>query len=388
MDVNAKIPLLGGLSPAAFMRRHWQKQPLLVRQAWPGVQPPLPRRELFALAQRDDVESRLVWRDGQAPAVRDTWHLQRGPLGARALPPVSRPHWSLLVQGLDLHVRAAHEMLARFRFIPDARLDDLMVSWASDGGGVGPHTDAYDVFLLQVQGRRRWRVGPPAPARWRSDTPLKMLRGFRPQQEWVLEPGDMLYLPPLWGHDGVAEGGDCMTCSVGFRVPGRDELARELLQRLADEAGGDEVLYADPAQRATANPASVPDGLVRFARQALRERLAAGDEWLPLLLGELLSEPKPQVSFDAPGRARAAGDGVRLALRTRMLYRGERLFINGEAFEVAGRDATLLRRLADTRELGPREVKALGRAARAQLDAWIEAGWAEAAPAQPSGDPA
>src|SRR5437867_305080 len=153
MDITRPLPLLGGLSPETFMRRHWHKRPLLVRQALPGVAPPLPRRELFALAARDDVESRLVEQRGEA------WHVRQGPLPRRALPPLSRDGWTLLVQGLDLHNDTAHELLSRFRFVPDARLDDLMLSYATHGGGVGPHFDSYDVFLIQVQGARRWRVG-------------------------------------------------------------------------------------------------------------------------------------------------------------------------------------------------------------------------------------
>ena len=135
------------------MRRHWQKKPLLVRQAWPGVQPPIARSALFDLASADGVESRLLSRfDGH-------WRLRHGPLARRALPPLKRADWTLLVQGLDLHCQPAHDMLQRFRFVPEARLDDLMISYASDGGGVGPHLDSYDVFLLQVQGKRRWRIG-------------------------------------------------------------------------------------------------------------------------------------------------------------------------------------------------------------------------------------
>ena len=149
MDVHARMPLLGGLSPAQFMRRHWEKKPLLVRQAWPGIQPPVTRAQVFQLAGSEDVESRLVVRSGGG------WQVRQGPLPRRALPPVAQPQWTLLVQGLDLHVDAARALLQPFRFIPEARLDDLMISWASDGGGVGPHVDAYDVFLLQVAGRRR-----------------------------------------------------------------------------------------------------------------------------------------------------------------------------------------------------------------------------------------
>lgn len=188
----------------------------------------------------------------------------------------------------------------------------------------------------------------------------------------------MLYLPPHWGHDGVAVGGDCMTCSVGFRVPDRDELARELLLRLADESGGDAVFYRDPGQPAAASPAAVPPGLLDFARRAVQRRLS-GDDWLPCLLGEILSEPKPQVSFDGPGRARGAASAVVLAPRTRMLHDARCVYINGESFEVRGRDGTLARRLADERRLSADEVARLSGPARAALDTWIAQGWASAA---------
>jgi len=367
MDIDRRLPLLGGLSPAAFMKRHWQKKPLLVRGAWPGVQPPLGRRELFDLAGQDDVESRLVVRQGS------TWQVRAGPLPRRALPPASRADWTLLVQGLDLHAPAAHRMLQRFRFVPDARLDDLMVSWASDGGGVGPHIDAYDVFLLQVQGRRRWRVGRVKAPEWEPDAPLKLLRGFQPEEEWVLEPGDMLYLPPRWGHDGVAVGGDCMTCSVGFRVPEADELARDLLQRLGDEDVAPSPLYRDPQQPATETPACVPAALRAFAAAAVQQRLS-DPRWLARALGESLTEPKPQVWFDGAGRPREAG-AVQLSPRTKMLYDKHHVFINGEAFDAAGRDAQLMRRLADERGLTAREVARLGMGAQELLDQWIAAGW-------------
>jgi 50S ribosomal protein L16 3-hydroxylase len=233
-DPPAAVPtrarrLLGGLSSAQFMRRHWQKKPLLVRQALAPVASPVTRAEMFGLAGQDDVESRLIQHDGHGH-----WRLRHGPLPRRALPALGRPGWTLLVQGLDLHVAAAHELLARFRFVPDVRLDDLMLSYASDGGGVGPHIDAYDVFLLQVQGRRRWRVGRAKQPQLREDVPLRMLTHFGAEHDWLLEPGDMLYLPPGWAHDGVAVGGDCMTASIGFRAPQAHELAQALLARLAD----------------------------------------------------------------------------------------------------------------------------------------------------------
>jgi 50S ribosomal protein L16 3-hydroxylase len=392
------LPLLGGLSPAAFMKRHWQKKPLLVRQAWPAVQPPLPRPALFALAQADGVESRLVERRGAGTAATD-WRVRRGPFARRALPPVSRAGWTLLVQGLDLHVPAARALLEAFRFVPDARLDDLMVSWASDGGGVGPHLDAYDVFLLQVQGRRRWRIGPLRKGQdhgFVPGAPLKLLRHFEPDQEWVLEPGDLLYLPPRWGHDGDAVGGDCMTCSVGFRAPSEGELASELMARLADELaealagergasaepGGHR--YRDPGQPATPTPAAVPLALLDFARQAVQRALDDDPRWLARTLGESLSEPKPGVWFEGGARADPGG-AVVLDRRTRMLYDAQHVFINGQAFEAGGRDAQLMHGLADQRRLAAGARRRLSAGAQALLAQWLADGWLHPEPTDTEG---
>jgi len=376
MDVNAATPLLGGLSPAAFMRRHWQKKPLLVRQAWPGVVAPLPRPALFEMAGQDGVESRLVQRTGTAAAA---WRVRSGPMPRRALPPVARPGWTLLVQGLDLHLPAARQMLERFRFLPDARLDDLMLSWASPGGGVGPHVDSYDVFLLQVQGRREWRIALPAspaaraePA-WVEGAPLKLLRDFEPTQGWVLDPGDMLYLPPGWGHDGTAVGGDCMTCSIGFRAASAGELARELLLRLSEDEG-ESRLYRDPQQPATAHPGELPSSLVQFAQQALQRHLA-DPQALPRALGEILTEPKPNVWFNATPAA-AASVALQLDPRTRMAYDTRHVFINGESFVASGRDARLMRVLADARQLSARERAGLSGDATELMSEWLGAGWA------------
>ena len=355
------------------MRRHWQKKPLLVRQAWPGVQPPIGRSGLFDLASADGVESRLISRFGAG------WHLRHGPLARRALPPLKQADWTLLVQGLDLHWQPAHDMLQRFRFVPEARLDDLMISYATDGGGVGPHLDSYDVFLLQVQGRRRWRVGPVADRSLVPGLPVRILANFQPTEDWLLEPGDMLYLPPLWGHDGVAQG-ECMTCSIGLRAPAAVSLAQELLHQLADNvevpARGDR-LYRDAGQPATDRPGRLPERLAQFARvaldSALRDPLALGHA-----LGILMTEPKPRVWFDAGG-AWSAGQGLRLDRRSRMLYDDQHVFINGEAFRAAGRDARLMMQLADHRQLDSADAAKLSPAARDLVGDWVAAGWLHAA---------
>lgn len=374
-DLDTPTPLLGGLSPQRFMRRHWHKAPLLVRQALPQVQPPIDRAGLFALAARDDVESRLVERHGRQ------WRLRAGPLPRRALPPLARPGWTLLVQGLDLHLDAAHALLSRFRFVPDARLDDLMVSYASDGGGVGPHMDSYDVFLLQVSGRRRWRIGRCARPRLREDVPLKMLAGFVPEQAWTLAPGDMLYLPPGWAHEGSAIGGDCMTASIGFRAPTDVELGQALLARLADEAPeGRERRYRDGGQAATARPGALPAALRAFAREAV-DRALARPGAIDRALGEWLTEPKPQVWFEAAADVQRSV-GARSALvadrRTRMAYDERHLYINGESYRAAGRDAQLMRLLADRRRIEAAQATALSPAARGLVAEWIDAGWLHA----------
>lgn len=369
MDIQQPLPLLGGLTAAQFMRRYWQKKPLLVRKAIPQFAPPVSRGELFALAAQETVESRLV------QLVKGAWKLRHGPFTRRALPALQQPDWTLLVQGVDLHNDAVHALMQQFRFVPEARLDDLMISYASNGGGVGPHFDSYDVFLLQAHGKRRWRIGRQKNLALREDIPLKVLAHFEPEEEFLLEPGDMLYLPPRYAHDGVAEG-ECMTYSIGFRAPARAELAQELLARLAEDASDDDnaLLYRDSGQAAVAQPAAIPLGLQSFARDALSRALAQ-----PLVLeralGEYLTEPKASVWFE-PSDAGVMLEGVRLDRRSRMMYDAQHIFINGESYRAAGRDATLMRRLADDRQLASRDLARASDDALELLSSWCDAGWA------------
>jgi 50S ribosomal protein L16 3-hydroxylase len=358
--------MLGGLSPAQFMRRYWQKKPLLIRNAFPDFKPFVNRQALFAMAADEAVESRLIVHKSAG------WQLKHGPFARTAFPPLKQKRWTLLVQGVDLHLDAGHELLQRFRFVPDARLDDLMISWASDGGGVGPHFDSYDVFLLQASGQRHWRIGRQKDLSLEPNVPLKILSNFEPEEEHLLNPGDMLYLPPRWAHDGIAVGDDCMTYSVGFRVPQRGGLAGELLQRMAD-AFDDATLYRDPAQPATATPAAMPPALEAFAADGL-QRLLAERESLACALGEVMTEPKPRVWFEEPEAGWTPGP-LALDRRTRMMYDDRHVFINGESFRAGGADARLMRTLADQRCLDARQAGRASADALGVVQVWFEAGW-------------
>jgi 50S ribosomal protein L16 3-hydroxylase len=372
MNITTPLELLGGISPETFMRVYWEKKPLLIRAAIPGFKPLLDRAELIDLAAQDDVESRLVV---QAKADKQgQWRLKHGPFGRKDYPAFKQPGWTVLVQGVDLHDERVHQLMNQFRFVPDARLDDLMISYATDTGGVGPHFDSYDVFLLQAQGRRHWRIGRQKDLSLVPDMPVKILANFVPEQEFVLEPGDMLYLPPDWAHDGIAEG-DCMTYSIGFRSPVKGEIARDLLQALAEQAEDDVgcAIYRDPKQPAVSGAGEIPEGLVKFAQDALdaalKDPLA-----LQRSLGEIMTEPKAHVWFHGEQEFEE-GVGVRLDRRTRMMYDAKHVFINGESFRAAGSDAKLMRKLADNRELSAADVVKLSDDAHDLLAQWGEDGW-------------
>ena len=233
-----------------------------------------------------------------------------------------------------------------------------------------------------MHGRRRWRIARPYDATLRPDVPVKILADFQPEEEWVLEPGDMLYLPPRWAHDGVAEG-ECMTCSVGFRVPAKDEVGREVLQRLLDgeSPSASPVLYRDGAQPATDTPGRIPATLQAFTAEAT-SRMVENPKALACALGEWLSEPKPRVRFD-PGAPLRGDAGVVLDRRTRMLYDDDHVFINGESYRAAGADAALMRHLADYRCLAPAHWRRASEEARRLLDDWAEVGWLHAQPTPP-----
>lgn len=369
MKVNS---VLGDLTPREFLRNYWQKKPVLIRQAIPGFKPVMSRDALFTLAARDEVESRLITHFGSQ------WKLSHGPLAS--LPPTHRKGWTVLVQGVNLHHDAADDLLSRFRFIPDARLDDLMISYATDTGGVGAHLDSYDVFLLQAEGRRRWRIGRQRDHSMIDGVPLKLLRNFAPTTEYLLEPGDMLYLPPQWAHEGVAEG-ECMTYSIGFRAPTWQELGEAYLGFLAEQVDL-RGRYQDSQLTPNAHPARLGNDMLKQARQHLG-KLGGRPQDIVIFLGENLSEPKPSVWFTPVQRpmtvarfsAAAASKGLRLSRQTRMLYRDKYIFINGESLQASGRDRLILQGLADDRSLSHGTINGGSADLVETLHDWYRQGW-------------
>lgn len=341
--------MLGGHATGAFLRRYWHKEALLVRGALGEFTPLTSRDALFALAARDDVQSRIVRR------TRDRYTQDDGPFRRATLERLPARNWTLLVQGVNLHVDAADALLRRFAFIPYARLDDLMVSYAAPGGGVGPHYDSYDVFLLQASGRRRWSYGRQKDLRLVPDLPLRILARFSPQHEATLAPGDMLYLPPHYAHDGIAVDA-CTTYSIGFRAPSYQELAEGFVDHLRDalDVPG---RYADPDLRATHTPARIDKPMQRRVAKALSAIRFDADD-IARFLGRYLSEPSADVVF-AGGARRSRGDfgrrlgrsGVRLDRRTQLLYDDARLYVNGEELAMPASGASVLREFADRRAL-------------------------------------
>jgi 50S ribosomal protein L16 3-hydroxylase len=297
--------LFGGISPQQFMSRYWHKKPLLVRGAIPAfalsakhgkpLSSPIPSSELLKFALQDEVESRLV--------KSEPWTLDSGPFSKKAIPSVDKPNWTLLLQGMEAHHPSARKVLSWFRFIPDARLDDLMISIAGIGGGVGPHFDSYDVFLIQMSGRRQWRISEQTDLSLNPNLPLKILQNFEPEHEWILEPGDMLYLPPHVAHDGVALDAGCQTWSVGFRSPSFKELLQEGLWRLAESLEDIPALekkFADPKQEATHTAEQLPEELIKQLSAKLKDlKLDQIAGFLPGVAA-YLSEPKQQAFFDGP----------------------------------------------------------------------------------------
>ena len=363
-----------GLTPKKFLHEYWQKKPLLIRDAFPGFKSFITPGNLIKLAHRDDVQSRLVTeRNGK-------WDTLHGPVFPEDIPASSAVKWTLLVQGINHFQTRAESLLGAFDFVPHARLDDLMISYGSSGSSVGPHFDSYDVFLLQGRGHKHWHVSHQKDMSLIPDAPLRILQHFKPSQDWILGPGDMLYLPPKYAHHGIALN-DCLTYSIGFRAPSAQELAGQFLNFLQDEL---EIkgMYEDPDLALQKHPAEISHSMVKQVADMLN-----GISWTPKdierFLGQYLSEPKPHIFFDPPQRPlsenkfvhQATQKSIRLNLKSLMLFKKRTIFLNGEPYAVSLQTLEELKPLADKRTLVLSHVP--NDEAIALLYEWYRAGYIE-----------
>lgn len=326
---------LGDLTPERFLAEYWQKKPLLIRQAIPGFVSPLSSDELAGLACEPEVESRLILeKDGDHP-----WQLQHGPFGEDEFEDLPETHWTLLVQEVNRHVPAVADLMDRFRFVPDWRLDDVMISYAAPHGTVGAHIDSYDVFLLQGLGRRRWEIGEKlVDPEHLPDLDVRILKDFQKTEEWILEPGDMLYLPPGIPHYGVALD-PSLTLSVGFLAPSRLELQKSWIEFHLATTGGDS-RYADPGLKLPEHPGEISaDALDRVTE--MLQAVPPDRERMGIWFGRFITmgKPGPQVEPAEPAwelaewqeTLREVG-GIRRNEIVRWAWLGDNLFVNGEAF--------------------------------------------------------
>jgi 50S ribosomal protein L16 3-hydroxylase len=287
------------MPPEVFLRDYWQKRPLLVRGAFPDFQSPLTPEDLAGLACEEAALARVVLHDRK----RDRWELRSGPFREEEFPKLPRQDWTLLVQDVDKWDMDVRALLARFRFLPSWRLDDVMVSFAAPGGSVGAHVDQYDVFLLQGLGHRRWQIDtrPDAPRDFRPDVELKLLSRFTPDHDWVLGPGDMLYLPPGVPHHGVAEDA-CLTFSIGMRAPSRAELMLDFVEELAARVP-DEERYADPDLALPKDPDEIDDAAFARVRAALASLQSLDEDELRRWFGRFITQYRAAGELAAPARA-------------------------------------------------------------------------------------
>lgn len=373
-----KPPL--GMAPEVFLRDYWQKRPLLVRNAFPGFESPITPEDLAGLACEEAALARIVLHDRK----RDRWELRNGPFAEESFPKLPKQDWTLLVQDVDKWDMDVRALLGAFRFLPSWRLDDIMVSFAAPGGSVGAHVDQYDVFLLQAHGHRRWQIDtdPEAPKAFRPDVELKLLSEFTPDRDWLLAPGDMLYLPPGVPHHGVAEDA-CLTFSIGMRAPSRAELMLDFVEELA-AAIPDESRYADPDLGLPADPHEIDAAALARVRAALADLQSLDEAALRRWFGRFITQYRAAGELARPARppnlatvADTLARGGRLLrhphARHAWVREGERacLHANGLAYLMGLASA---RRLAGADVLGQADFAALDADGRSALDALLAQG--------------
>lgn len=355
MNINHNQPLqlLNNLTPAQFLAEYWQKKPLLIRQAIPNFKGLISPNDLAGLACEDNVQARII------KQKKDNWSVQNSPFDETDFTKLPAKDWTLLVQSVNHYLPEATDLLAQFNFIPHARLDDLMVSYAPAGGGVGAHVDSYDVFLLQGSGKRNWKISTQTDLSLVEGAPLRILNHFEPEQEWALEAGDMLYLPPQIAHWGVSMSDDCMTYSIGFRAPKTQELMHEFLSYLQDNIDADglsvDSLYRDPDLSLQNHPAEISQDMIKQVSATL-QAMTWDNHHIADFLGKYLTEPKPDVVFEAPRKISLATfckqlstKSVYLDLKSQMLFSHNQFYLNGEPLTVTAELTACMQDLADKR---------------------------------------
>ncbi|UZW63153.1 cupin domain-containing protein [Lysobacter enzymogenes] len=372
IDAARRPPL--GMNPAAFLRDYWQKRPLLIRNAFPGLQSPLQPEDLAGLACEEGALARLIQHD----RARDHYSVRHGPFEESDFPGLPRQDWTLLVQDVDKWDADVAALLPAFAFLPRWRIDDVMISFAAPGGSVGAHVDQYDVFLLQGQGHRRWQIdaSPNPPQDFRNDAELKLLREFEPSHEWLLGPGDMLYLPPGVPHHGVAEDA-CLTFSIGMRAPSSAELMGDYIDTLAADA--DEALrYADPDLAPPRDPNEIDAAAMQRAVQALNALRMNDPDRLGDWFGRFITVYRAAGEVSAGGAPAPARAELEFALDqgatlwrhpwSRMAWRrahakggAARLYVSGQEFALPARDAQALAAAAELDLAGYSALSAAGR---------------------------
>jgi 50S ribosomal protein L16 3-hydroxylase len=281
------VDILGNISKEQFLKEYWQKKPLLIRQAYPNFEPLIPADELAGMSLEEEIESRIIMENGPD----SPWQLIGGPFQEETFSSLPKDKWTLLIQGVDQWVPEAADLLQDFNFIPNWRIDDLMISFATDGGSVGPHYDQYDVFLLQAEGQREWRIGQMCSEHdaFLQETKLRLLAKFEETDRWILEPGDMLYLPPRLAHYGISQGNG-QTYSIGFRAPSQSELMHSLVDQI-DASSNEDQRYGDPELALQTHSGEINEAALQQVRDFMTQALA-DPVLLSDALGKLMTEAK------------------------------------------------------------------------------------------------
>jgi 50S ribosomal protein L16 3-hydroxylase len=367
MRLDSKNHILGKISNDVFLKKYWQKKPLLIRDAIKNFKSPITEKDLFRIAQNENAISRLI------EFKRGIWQVKYGPFKKLDLPKKINTPWTILVQNMNHHLPFAESFLNLFKFIPYARLDDLMVSFATKKGSVGPHFDSYDVFLFQAKGEREWKISEQKKFSLDKKSAIKIITNFKVKNTWVLKPGDLLYLPPNVGHWGVSQSDDCLTYSIGFRAPGTFEIQSKFLDFIQDNLiTNKNDLYRDPNLNLQKNPAEINSNMIKKIQRIVNQ-LRWNTNSINNFIGQLLTEPIEGAVFETSKSMTAEvfikdliKKPLKLNPKTRMLFIKNNFFINGELIEADKKSIMYLKQLANDREisikstLNKKDLNALG----------------------------